>query len=437
MSNHGCGQVYLRRDINDLEHAKFNPDASVKISPTLALSDAFGRMRTGDPFGVFDSKQVDDNDTTAWGNRIVGVGSSVLYNPNTSSTTLTAGANPGDFALEQTRYYWPYVPGRSHLVLLTGTMGAANAGFRKRFGYFDNNDGLGFLQDEFGDTGVFLRSSTTGIPVDTFIPQSVWNIDKMDGFGCSGIKLDLTASHIFVIDFQWLGVGTIRYGFAINGTVHFCHAIHNANITTGVYMRRPNLPVRYEIENVAGIAPASVERICCTVTSEGGYENQGFDFAVSNGAVVRAVNARTPVLAIRQAPTYNGEVNHKFAQVLSNTTFATGGNCFWEMRYLQDPSVVVGNFVPAGVGSSMEYSTDITNIVAVRDNLVDPSYTAAGAGQRGGIATGVAGAVARKARHTFLSRDIDNTNSEYMVMYATSLGGNLDVSASLNWVEFS
>ena len=83
--------------------------------------------------------------------------------------------------------------------------------------------------------------------IDTRVPQSSWNIDRMDGTGASQFNVDLTKMQMFYIDFTWYGAGSIRFGFKNNrGEVVYCHRIPNNNLNTEAYMRSGNLVARYE-----------------------------------------------------------------------------------------------------------------------------------------------------------------------------------------------
>jgi len=87
--------------------------------------------------------------------------------------------------------------------------------------------------------------------IDTRIPQSSWNIDKMDGTGASLMNIDLTKMHMFYIDFTWYGAGAIRFGFKNNrGEVIYCHRIANNNLNTEAYMRTGNMVARYETNTI-------------------------------------------------------------------------------------------------------------------------------------------------------------------------------------------
>ena len=48
-------------------------------------------------------------------------------------------------------------------------------------------------------------------PTRTFIPQSQWNIDSMNGNGPSGVTLNTTLFNVFQISMQYLGAGAIRF----------------------------------------------------------------------------------------------------------------------------------------------------------------------------------------------------------------------------------
>jgi len=92
--------------------------------------------------------------------------------------------------------------------------------------------------------------------IDTKYPQSSWNLDRMDGTGNSGFKIDLTKMQMFYIDYSWYGAGFIRWGLrGTDGNVTYVHKIQNNNVNQEAYMRTGNLPGRYE---TATIPPVSL-----------------------------------------------------------------------------------------------------------------------------------------------------------------------------------
>jgi hypothetical protein len=83
--------------------------------------------------------------------------------------------------------------------------------------------------------------------IDIKIPQSQFNIDRLDGTGPSGYNIDLTKMQMFYIDYSWYGAGFVRWGVrGPTGDVVYCHKMINNNVNYLAYMRSGNLPGRYE-----------------------------------------------------------------------------------------------------------------------------------------------------------------------------------------------
>lgn len=140
------------------------------------------------------------------------------------------------------------------------------------------------------------RSYVTGSLVETRIPQSAWNGDKLDGTGPTGRTVDPTKSQIFWTDIEWLGVGDVRMGFVVDGTLVNAHTFHHDNVEPTTYMTTAILPIRYEIFNTATTSSNStLKQICSTVISEGGYEGFSRRYNVDTGSVpVNLALASTP-----------------------------------------------------------------------------------------------------------------------------------------------
>ena len=98
-----------------------------------------------------------------------------------------------------------------------------------------------------GQSALFPSQLMVSKVIDTRIPQSSFNIDKLDGNGMSMYNLDITKMQMWYIDYSWYGAGAIRFGVKDHrGEVRYAHRIANANRNTEAYMRSGNLPARYE-----------------------------------------------------------------------------------------------------------------------------------------------------------------------------------------------
>jgi hypothetical protein len=273
-------------------------------------TDAFGRLRVSQPYTLFDSQNryaIDNQFSTSTS----GSGAATHLS-NESSVSMAVSTTSGDEVVRQTFRVFPYQPGKSLLLLATFKMDTAKTNLRQRVGYFNTDNGVFLEQGANGITFV-LRTSTSGSATDArYVAKASWNGDKLDGTGASGITLDLTKTQILFMDFEWLGVGSVRCGFVIDGEFIIAHTFHNANTQTSVYMTTAVLPIRYEITNTGTVASSSaMKQICSSLMSEGGYE------ATSIEHVARMISATTgtyltttfkPLVSIRMASTALGSV---------------------------------------------------------------------------------------------------------------------------------
>lgn len=234
-------------------------------------ADAFGRLRVSEPFTLFDSQSryaPDPHFNVA----TTGTGTTTfLANEAAVKMEVTAGG-VGSVTRQSYRVF-PYQPGKGLLILATFVMDASDSlNLTQRVGYYNDQNGV-FFQRIDGTYSFVLRSYVTGTVSDArTVNQADWNGDKLDGTGPSGLTLDATKAQILWMDFEWLGVGSVRCGFIINGEYILCHTFNNANEITSVYMTTAILPMRYEIKTTTSAVAASMKAICCTVISEGGYQ---------------------------------------------------------------------------------------------------------------------------------------------------------------------
>jgi len=99
--------------------------------------------------------------------------------------------------------------------------------------------------------GVSAQYAVVSVTQDIKVPQSQWNLDRMDGTGPSGYILDLTKMQMFYVDWTWYGAGFIRWGFrGPKGNVIYVHKAQNNNVNTTAYMRSSNLPAHYETSTI-------------------------------------------------------------------------------------------------------------------------------------------------------------------------------------------
>jgi hypothetical protein len=282
----------------------------IPISIGGTNTDAFGRLRVSQPYTLFDSQQryaADNQFDTSTVN-----GASTTFLSNESTVQMSVAATTNSEAVRQTFRSMSYQPGKGLLVLATFAMNTPTANIRQRVGYFNTQNGV-FFQANGTTLSMVMRSDslpTPGTPSDVrTVNQADWNGDKLDGTGASGLTLDPSKTQIFWCDFEWLGVGSVRTGFVINGQYIVCHTFNNANDIGSVYMTTAILPVRYEIKNLSNAVTASMKQICSTVISEGGYEQYSPSHLARRTTKLSNIQLTfKPIVSIRLASTALGAV---------------------------------------------------------------------------------------------------------------------------------
>lgn len=271
----------------------------ISTYPSGPAGDAFGRMRTSQPVTLFDS-QSRYQDSGNFDTSTSGSGST-SYSADASTTSLTITTTSGDEVIRESLRVFPYQPGKSLLVMNTFVFDAAKTNLRQRVGYFGAENGV-YLEQDDDTIYMVMRSDVTGSVVNTRVAQSSWNGDTFDGNGASGITLDLTKSQILWQDFEWLGVGSVRCGFVIDGQLIVAHTFHNANVNDAVYMTTAILPIRYEITATGTVASGStLKQICSTVISEGGYQEKAIKQVARMTTDTSVGTSFEPLVTIRLA----------------------------------------------------------------------------------------------------------------------------------------
>lgn len=279
----------------------FPVTAETPLPTAAANADAFQRTRVSEPATVADCSCEYDAQPLIMDTLTAGSGAIVHSAPD-SSVVMSVTTASGDSVIRQSRQYCTYQKGKSHLILVTGTLGAATESRTSGMGYGDDDDGVFLVQRETGPA-LLWRSSVSGSTVETYVDQADWNVNTVS-------NLDLAKSQILVIDLQWLGVGRVRVGLDMDGEIALLHEFENDNRNISTYWRTGTLPVRYWIENTGTTASAgSMRQICWSVQSEGALElERGFAFSSANTADVSASGA-TPLISIRPKASFLGAVN--------------------------------------------------------------------------------------------------------------------------------
>jgi len=447
-----------------------NATINGEVSVAGTNPDAFGRGRVSETFTLGDYKHlyaIDPNFLDSTAN-----GGSVTFVIDQACCVLATGSNTASYAIHQTKFYHHYQPGKSQLIYSSFNFRAPNRNVTKRTGYFDANDGIYFEQvgsDTADGSTVSATTQTLNWVIRTYVggspseatysttvngvaytykrrvPQSEWNVDKCDGTGASGFKLDITKTQLCWIDFQWLGVGRVRVGFAHAGQLITAHEYYHDNVLPTVYMSNPNLPVRCEIRNTGTTPGGAFDQICSTVMSEGGYVESGIDWSIYTTPRTTPAPGQTrfPLLAIRLKNSFKGYANRLSVRPNSLGLYAETNSILYEVIKL--PSAAsLSTTAPGGLvwtsaddDSGVEYCVNATSFTAADADRFASGYVPSGSSQNSlsPVATGSLTA----SKKNIISQNIDSTNSEVYVVVVSTVNSGVQtvatVAATIQWRE--
>ena len=355
--------------------------STLPISIGGVNTDAFGRLRVSQPYTLFDSQNRYQKDPQF--SEELTTGGTATFVTNESSVDLEVTTSSGSKVVRQTFRTFPYQPGKGLLVLATFVMNAKKAHLRQRVGYFNASNGVFLQLADTGEPQFVLRTNTSGTPSDArTVAQSSWNGDKLDGNGASGITLDLTKAQILWMDFEWLGVGSVRCGFVIDGQYIVCHTFNNANDIDKVYMTTAILPVRYEIENTAATASAStLTQICSSVISEGGYDQKAIpQWARRTTVLTNVTTTFVPIVSIRLKSTSLGAV------VIPSVYHAIpiGSVLDYEVVLIKNPTLTGATWT----SNSTNVELDVAATALTGGTIVDLDYVSGSNQGSGVVSTG-------------------------------------------------
>lgn len=422
--------------------------------------DAFNRLRVSNPYTLFDSKQITDNSFWKMDSVLSGTGA-VDYEKGLPHTIMkVTGAGK---VIRQQHGYSSYQPGKSLLILMTGSLHqTSDSTVKSRIGYYDdgndknatyddilNGDGF-FFQKEGSSVSICYRTSNklSGTPgvldqIDTFIQQADWNIDTLDGNGITKINIDFTKRQIFYIEMEWLGVGDVTLGVFFRTQPIPCHRFNftngeYGNNTTIAYTTRASLPVRYELISTGGTD--LMYQVCSSVISEGGFLPAGNSYHTKNDADVIAVSNESIVAALRHNQSVGAPKQPRVKLLFESLNLLVGSNAdiIYTIYYFKSPSsdpTTGGTWINASSGnidsSTAEYNISFANNTAL------PSLSGYDVKiVKQGMFTKELGRIDLSLiQPIILNSDVEG-KGDYLVITCRNIAGtNANIYATLGWQE--
>ena len=232
-----------------------------------AQQDAFGRLRTSEITSLLELKHTYDKQPLLESEVTDGTGESTHVD-----STVVLAVSGADYVIRQSFASATYQPGKSQIfeASFAGLSIAPGKNIIKRVGAFTSDvtapydTGFdGFFLESLGNSGVINFCIYQGGTSIAAIPTTSWLTNDYDP-----TLIDWDNSQLMMVDYQWLGVGRVRFYMVMEGIPRLFYEYTHANSATGVYMLSPNKPIRYELRSPGASGDTFVE-ICSQISMEG------------------------------------------------------------------------------------------------------------------------------------------------------------------------
>jgi hypothetical protein len=395
-------------------------ETGVTIPTTRAddgYNDAFQRLRVSNTDQRFDAEFLYSKQPLLFDEIAAGAGVATHNAQSRDVTLATNGTALADGVGLFQHWYNPYTAGNSQEVIITGTLNEANL--------------------SSGTVQAFLRSSVT---TDT-------TVETVDITSAA----DWRYSQIFVIDFQSLKVGRIRFALDQSGLAVPVASIENDNERVGGYWQMANAPVYWKVYNTdsdsvtefgygdssnavgfifrAPISAAHKARaICTTVKSEGGgdlLDIAGFPFSAGNGVTSRAVSTTLlPLVSIQLKTTFGAGTNRGIV-IPTGFSIANDNPVFYQL--IVNGTLTGASF--ASVDANSLCNVDVSASAITGGRVISSGYAGVGGTRSGASEKGI-------TNKTPLSVNYVGTTGDILTLAAVRFGNtNAATGAALEWRE--
>lgn len=340
-------------------------------SNAVNLVDIAGRSVMATTFGQLATSQKDSqiSEQFSYGlpgtgviSGVTGSGSVVPENSLLKFKTTTADGTAFAESLQALRY----IPGSMAYCFWTMVgLPVGVAGTKAMGGAFDDEDGFAIGVIDGIMNVMRRRYNGVGDITEDLVPQTEWNIDKLDGTGPSKLDIDFTLGQVYSITYGYLGFAPIIFSIMApnDGWVPF-HRIEYPNSADVTNISLPYLPIRLEIDNTGSGASieVGVGSMDVGIFNGGKTESSSKFEGINLGDLLitpKSFTGTDYIIALRGKAIYQGRKN-KVSSLLKSISWATQDSVkSVTSDVIRDPDIVTpGTWVSLGDDSLLDYSID-------------------------------------------------------------------------------
>jgi hypothetical protein len=255
---------------------------------------------------------------------VTGTGTATTAN---SLLSVATGASASSSAQLISRRYLKYRAGQGAMGRFTMLFSAGVANSKQYAGLGNASLTDGFC---FGYNGVDFGLFHINNNSETFVNQSSWNVDTLDGTASSsnpsGMLLDPTKGNVAQIKYQYLGFGCVYYYIEHNtdGEFTLVHILKYPNTNTVTNLANPSLNLLWRVANTSNTSNVVLKTGSGALFVEGDIKTLGAKNATDNSKAT--ITTLTNILTLRNATTYNTVSNRGQIRIKGVSIAYDGGN---------------------------------------------------------------------------------------------------------------
>jgi hypothetical protein len=309
-------------------------------------------------------------------------------------------------------------------------------GVTKRWGLFNENNGIFFQLTNGNEFSVIIRSNNSGSVIENKVVQENFNLDTIDGNGTSLYNIDFNKIQVYYISFQWYGAGNVIFGVqSEKGKIIEIHRFSHVNELTDTYTATGILPMNFEIETTNSSEESIMRIFGNAINILGGEDPPTLQFSASSNVINLNNTNETILFAIRMASTPNSSNPNP------NRTIAFINSLFYSQQsddaiiyrvysgISSNTSISGGTWNRVGTLSAVEVNKSPTNFDNSNDQIMF---------ERAFVSNDGSDELGNNRANYKMARNYDNSDSIVYYITAeklTSRGGDREVISGMNWSE--
>ncbi len=179
-----------------------------------------------------------------------------------------------------------------------------------------NYNGSYYFNNVANPNGAFTRTRIANETNKTFIKQSDWNVDRLDGYGSSSCTANWQKGNVFEVGMQYLGFGCLTFKVETTNDLtsegfSTCHTIKLPNTLSASSFKVPSFPFAMRAINNSNTTDITVKTASMAAFTEGlnsfNNTNSSYIAELTSGNLLG--NPITSIFTVMNKVVYNNTAN--------------------------------------------------------------------------------------------------------------------------------